>query len=413
MSRALDLRSELPWLASGFLLTLSSGYGQTYFIALFAGELKAELSLTDGEFGSLYTLGTLASAALLVFAGKLADTIAIRWLGAGVLAGLALTSFAMAAVATPLMLFAVLFGLRFFGQGMLTHTAMTAMGRWFNRKRGRAVSIAGLGLPASEGLLPPIAVALAAWIGWRETWLAAGAALLLVAVPAFVLLLRHERHPTRGPMRADGKSESTRRHHWTRAEVVRNPLFYGALTAVLAPPFIMTAVFFNQVTLGTIKGWPLAWFAASFPLLAITHVVAALGAGWLIDRIGARRLLSAYLLPLGLGCFALAFVSSAFILPVAMVLIGVTLGGASATQGALWPELYGTRHLGAIRATTTAAVVLSTAVAPGLVGVLLDAGMALETQLVVMGAYCALAAAWMLVLMPGLDRLAAERGIEN
>jgi hypothetical protein len=143
-----DFRSEFRWLSSGFLLMLYSGFGQTYFIAIFAGNLKADLAISNGEFGSLYALGTLASAGMLAWAGKLADAISIRWLGAAVIAGLAVTCFAMASVQSPLMLAVVLFGLRFFGQGMLTHTAMTAMGRWFNRKRGRAVSIAVLGLPA-------------------------------------------------------------------------------------------------------------------------------------------------------------------------------------------------------------------------------------------------------------------------
>jgi hypothetical protein len=61
---AAGLRTDIRWLSSGFVLTLYSGFGQTYFIALFAGQLKSELAITDGEFGSLYTIGTLASAAL-------------------------------------------------------------------------------------------------------------------------------------------------------------------------------------------------------------------------------------------------------------------------------------------------------------------------------------------------------------
>ncbi len=403
-----DMRSECRWLSSGFLLTLSSGFGQTYFIALFAGQLRSELSLSDGEFGGLYTLGTLASAIALVWAGKLADTVPIRWLGAGVLAGLALTAVAMANVASPMVLVGVLFGLRFFGQGMSTHTAMTAMGRWFVRKRGRAVSIAALGLPTSEGLLPPLAVASVALIGWRETWLAAGALLMLIAIPAFVMLLTHERHPTLGPAPAESRPSGFARRQWQRAEVVRHPLYYGVLTAVLAPPFVITAVFFNQVTLVESKNWTLAWFAATFPLLAISHVVATLGAGWLVDRIGARRLLSGTLLPLAIGTALLALVDVEWILPVAMVLIGVTLGGASTTQGALWAELYGTEHLGSIRAVSTALVVFSTAVAPGLAGILLDAGVALDAQLLVLSGYCLSAAAFMLVLLPALNRVAAD-----
>src|SRR5690606_24722764 len=146
------LRAELRWLSAGFLLTLSSGFGQTYFIGLFAGELKGELAITDGQFGALYTAATLASAALLTWAGKLADRFSVRALGIGVLAGFALTSLGMAAVTSAAALGFALFGLRFFGQGMLSHVAMTAMGRWFERKRGRAVAITALGFPAGEAV---------------------------------------------------------------------------------------------------------------------------------------------------------------------------------------------------------------------------------------------------------------------
>jgi len=401
-----DLRSEIRWLASGFLLMLFSGFGQTYYIALFAGQLKDSLSLSDGEWGGLYTLGTLASALLLAWAGKLADTVSIRWLGSGAITGLAVTSILMAFVSAPWMLACILFGLRFFGQGMLTHTAMTAMGRWFNRKRGRAVSIAGLGLPASEGLMPPLAVLLITLVGWRQTWLLSALLLLVLAAPAIILLLKHERHPTLGPTPAAAFGAGRQHHQWTRGEVLRHPLFYALMPGILAPAFIITALFFNQVTLVELKGWKLAWFAANFPLFAGAHVVTALGAGWLVDRFGSRRLLPVYLLPLGLAILLLALVDTAFIVPVSMALIGFTMGFAGATSGALWAELYGTRHLGAIRSITTAVTVFATAVSPGLVGVLLDAGVGLEPQLITMAVYCVAAALWMLALMPRLNRLA-------
>lgn len=404
---AADLRAEIRWLSSGFLLTLYSGFGQTYFIALFAGQLKSELGITDGQFGILYMIGTLASAGLLAMAGKLADTVSIRWLGAGVIAGLALTSAGMAAVNSPLMLAFVLFGLRFFGQGMLTHTAMTAMGRWFNRKRGRAVSIAGLGLPASEGLMPPLAVTVVALIGWRETWLAAAALLLVIAAPLFAVMLKHERHPTLGPARAADAGPADERHQWTRSEVLRHPLFYALLPGVLAPPFVVTAIFFNQVTLVESKGWTLDWFAATFPVLAGAHVVMALVAGWLIDRFDSRRLAPVYLTALGLATLTLALAREPSSLFTVMAIIGLVLGFSAATSGALWAELYGTAWLGAIRALVTAGVVLATAASPGLVGVLIDAGAALDVQLLFMAAYCLAAALWMLLLIPRLDRLAA------
>src|SRR5690606_13756536 len=191
-------------------------------IALFAGHLKADLAITDGQFGSLYTAGTLASATLLMWAGKLADRFTVRWLGVGAMAGLALSALAMASVASAGMLAFVLFGLRFFGQGMLSHVAMTAMARWFNRKRGRAVSIAALGFPASEAAMPLIAVAVMGLVGWRLTWVAAAAALLLLAVPVLIALLKRERTPTARPAAQENgvpdPVPAPARRDWTRGE---------------------------------------------------------------------------------------------------------------------------------------------------------------------------------------------------
>ena len=401
-----DVGSESRWLASGFLLMLCSGFGQTYFIAIFAGHLKADLAMTDGQFGSLFAAGTLASAALLVWAGKYADKLSIRWLGVGAMAGLAATSLAMAAVASAWMLTLVLFGLRFFGQGMLTHVAMTAMGRWFNRKRGRAVAIAGLGFPASEAVLPLIAVTLIGLVGWRLTWVAAAVALLAVPVPVLIALLKRERTPTVDRAAPDRAGPDPGRHEWTRGEVLKSPLFYALMPGVLAPPFIQTGTFFNQVTIVEIKGWELSWFAASFPVLAGVNVLSALAAGWMVDRFGARRLLPAFLLPLGLATLIVSHATSPYVLPVFMALSGLTLGSGSTIQGALWAELYGTEHLGAIRALATAGVVFASALSPALIGILIDAGVALEAQLLAMAVYCLVAALWMSSLLPRLDRLA-------
>jgi MFS family permease len=193
--------------------------------------------------------------------------------------------------------------------------------------------------------------------------------------------------------------------HWTRQDVLSSGLFYALLPGVLAPPFIVTAVFFNQVELVAGKGWDLAWFAAWFPLLAALHVVSSLLTGWLIDLMGARRLLPFMLLPLGVGVLLLAAIDSRWILPAAVALIGVTIGCSAAVSGALWAELYGTLHLGAIRAMVAGAVVLASAIAPGLVGVLLDAGISLDAQFLFLSGYCLAASAWMSLLRDGLERI--------
>ena len=208
------LRENLRWLGAGFLLSLSSSFGQTFFISLFSRDIRETFGLSDGDFGWLYSLATLASALTLVWLGKLADSKPLAPLSAISTAGLALMALGMAAVASPVMLVVVLYGLRLFGQGMMTHLCFTAMGRWYNAQRGRAIAVAAMGLPAGEALFPIVAVSLALWIGWRETWVAAAAALLLISLPLGWTLLRRGRTP-RNPAPAEGAGKPQVRD-WTR-----------------------------------------------------------------------------------------------------------------------------------------------------------------------------------------------------
>ena len=71
-----------------------------------------------------------------------------------------------------------------------------------------------------------------------------------------------------------------------------------------------------------------------------------------------------------------------------MGLMGVSYGFSSTLFGALWPEVYGIRHLGSIRALTVAIMVFATAMGPGITGFLIDRGVSYPLQIGVMGVYC-------------------------
>ena len=372
------LRNNRRWLGAGLLLSASSSFGQTYFIALSSADIRATFGISHGGFGGLYMLATFASAATLVWLGKLVDSWPLQRLAALTIAGLALTAIAMAVLPTAWLLVPVLFGLRLFGQGMLSHLCFTAMGRWFNAQRGRAVAIAALGFPIGETLLPIVTVALIGSIGWRANWLVAAAVLLLAALPAAWWLLRTERTP-QSP-EAPTPDQAGRRQ-WTRAEVLRHPLFYALLPGLMAPPFILTGLFFHQVHWVTAKGWTMAFFATTYAPYGAGVIGAGIAFGWIVDRFTAKRLLPLYLLPMGAALAILSITNAPWLGWVAMLAAGISQGAAATLLGALWAELYGTRHLGAIRSVAVSAMVFSTGLAPGLMGALIDAGMTFDSQL--------------------------------
>ncbi len=387
------------------VLMFSTAAGQTFFIGLFANDLKAVLDLTDGGFGGLYTAATLTSAAVLVWAGKVVDHFRIRWLAVGAILGLALASVAMANVISPWMLFLVFLGLRFLGQGSLMHIAIAGVARWYLRRRGRMMSIAVMGIPLSEAVTPILVVSLNGTVGWRITWYLMALFLVAVAAPLVRLILHNE--PAHDAPAPEATESDLSRRHWTRAEVLRLPEYYAVLGGIAVPAFVITGIFFHQAALVAGKGWSLTWFAAWFPLYAGGAVMTALVIGGFIDRIGARRIMPFYLLPMAAGVATLALWASPLAVPVFMLLAAFTVGSSSTLVGAAWAELFGTRHLGAIRATAVASQVVASALAPGLMGVLLDAGIPLTSQFLAMLVYALLSSAWLSVMMPRLHRLAS------
>lgn len=378
------LRDNARWLAGGFLLTLFSSFGQTFFISLSAGNIREEYGLSHGGFGTLYMVATLASALTLPRLGQIVDHYSVRQVALFIIPMLALAAVSMAFSTNIVLLALTIYLLRLFGQGMLTHTSFTAMGRWFSAQRGRAVSVVTLGHNAGEAILPLIFVAVSASVGWRNTWLMAAAALILVALPVIVSLIAVER----APRASDPVARISDARDWTRAEALRDPVFYLLFLGVMAPSFIGTVIFFHQVYLVELRGWSIELFAGTFTLMAVMTATFALISGQLIDRFSAVAMLPVFLVPLGAACLILGVFDGQWSAFAFMALLGVSWGFSSTLFGALWPEIYGSKHLGSIRALAVAVMVFASAMGPGLTGLLIDFGVSYPGQIIAMGVYC-------------------------
>lgn len=385
------LSENRRWLGGGFLLTFFSSFGQTFFISLSSGGIRADYGLSHGEFGTLYMAATFASALTLPFIGRIVDRVSVAGVVAFNIPLLALAAIGMAFAHSIAVLLIVIYALRLFGQGLMTHNALTAIGRWYSAQRGRAMSITVIGHQAGEALLPIIFVAIVATVGWRNTWLLSAGFLILVGLPVIYALMRVERLPRS----TDGVVSRRSSRDWTRGEVLRDPLFWLTCLGVLAPGFIGTTIFFHQVYLVELRGWSLTVFASFFVAMSAMTVLSSLVSGALIDRFTALRLLPSFLIPLGLSCLVLASWEDQIAGLVFMALMGISYGFSSTLMGAIWPEMYGTKHLGAVRSVVVAILVFATSAGPGLTGYLIDVGVSYPLQIATMGIYCFAASALM------------------
>ncbi len=381
------LADNRRWLGAGLLLTFSSAFGQTWFISLFAGEIRAAHGLSAGDWGLVYTLATLASAGLLFARGALADTMPFGRLAPAVALVFAASLVAFALAPNVWLLGLAVFGLRFCGLGMFSHIAMTAMGRWFNARRGRAVSIVVLGYSLAEVTLILPALALIEHIGWRPT-LGIAAALVAVAVaPALAWLLARDRM-AQSEAEAAAPTTGLGGRDWTRRDLLRHWLFWALIPFILTPGFIGTLLFFHQVHIAEVKGWTLAGMAPAYLVYASLTIGSALAAGWIADRFGPLALLPGVLVPMGLGVLLVGPIADVRLWYLAFGLTGLTQGTASALWGVLLPAVYGTRHLGSVRALVTTILIFSTAAGPWLSGVLIDRGIEFPRQSGPLGLWC-------------------------
>ncbi|MCE0506274.1 MFS transporter [Roseivivax sp. GX 12232] len=379
------LRGNAPWLAAGAMLTFLSSFGQTFFISIFAGEIREAFDLSHARWGAIYAGGTTASALVMVWAGGLTDRFRSRILGTGVLCALAMACLFMAVNTAAALLPLAIFALRFAGQGMMSHIALSAMSRWFVATRGRALSVASLGVTLGNAVLPVIFVWLMATTDWRLLWvLAAGVALL--GVPALLLFLRRERTPQSFAEESAGAFGMGGRH-WTRLEALRHPLFWLMVPALMGPPAWGTAFFFQQVHYAEANGWPLIAVVSWMPVFTVVTVAAMLASGWAIDRFGVARTFPLVQLPAVAAFLVFAVAPSPLFVGLGLLFFGLTQGAQATQPPAFWAEFYGTRHIGAIKALGAAVMVFGTALGPGVTGLLIDLGIGIGAQYAGMAVY--------------------------
>lgn len=373
------IRQQWTLLAFGFIAVFAGNFGQSFFVAWFGADIQRSMGISAAEYGSAYSLGTLASAFVVLWAGGLIDRVSLRSYTLAIIAGLAIAMLLLSQANSLLMLIGGFFLLRLFGQSLLPHTGMTTMTRFFDKQRGKAVSVAMSAVPIGEIVLPLLAVTLIAALGWQTTLFALALIIPLTLIPLFLFLLaRAARLATAEKLVGNTGSVNDTALADTepaagRREVLRDYRYWLALPGIMANPFLITGIFIHQNFLASSKGWSLGWLATCFVVYGVVHWISSLAAGALVDRFKAVRLLRWLLMPMLLCMLVAAFVPGDWAAVLMMVCLGMSAGSSPPVTGSLWPEMYGTRKLGAIRAMNMSVMVVFTSVAPVLFGYFIDA----------------------------------------
>ena len=331
----------------GFLVTFFASFGQTFFISIFNLEIRNFYNLTDGEFGLIYAVGTLFSSFILVGFAKLIDHIDLRFYSLFISLGLSISCLAMyASYNSVILLFFIVFGLRFFGQGAMSHAGETTMARYFGSNRGKAISVSTFGGQLGVTLLPLIILMLITLVGWKNVWLASGLSILILFTPLLFIALRDQN------IRHDNFIESSKNlinnKKWRTRDVAFDKKFYIYLPLTIAAPFISTGLIFHQIFIIGQKGWSLEMLANGFIFLGIFSLVGLFFGGPIVDRYDTKKIILFTLLPLFLAILTLIFFGNYFSMFFYLSLLGLNMGISTPFLGSLWAELYGLESLGTV-----------------------------------------------------------------
>ena len=369
----------------GFIFTFFSSFGQSYFLGLFNSSIREALSITHGQFGSIYASATLCSSLLLIWVGKKIDDVNIFKFAFFVIILLSFACFFFSRITSVFLLFVAIFLMRFSGQGMMSHTASTTISRYFTRTRGRALSISWFGLSSAEFIMPVLMVYLLTIIDWQNLWLIFSITVLIVLPIASFLLIKNLNLDSRESSDEDKKNVEIKQ--WKRREVIKDYRFYIISSNMLAMPWIFTGFAVFQSFIQTSKGWGPYVIAQSFMSYSILSVLTLFLSGFLIDKFTSRKLLIYMNIPLLLSVIVLFFFDTQFTAFIFLGLVGISNGFANILGSSTWAELYGVKYLGSIKALTTALMVFATAFGTALFGYLIDLGFTVGDIAVVSGTY--------------------------
>ena len=368
------LRDSLPLLAFGLLLTFFSSFGQTFLLSLYVPAIEALLGISNTVFGSLYAVATLSSAFTLPWLGGRFDRMPIRAYTLMVLAGLVAALLLLSSARHLVVVVIAFYGLRLFGQGLMSHTAVSAMARYFEANRGKAIGIATLGHPIGEATLPLLVTLLIGGFGWRSTLQFSALSIVVVVLPATLLLLSGARSRLK-KFEATSDTDAAAMPHQSIWQLMAERRFWIITPLVFMTGYTNTALFFFQLKLGEARGWTPEWVAGSLSAFALASALGMAGAGPLVDRLSGRQLFPGYMIPYVAGLLVLVFFHQPIAYPVALLLMGLANGSGSTVKNAMLAEIYGIQVIGKVRSVFTTIMVISTALGPISFGVLLDANL--------------------------------------
>ena len=369
----------------GFIFTFFSSFGQSFFLGLFNAPIRNELGITHGQFGTIYATATIFSSLLFIWAGKKIDDFILLNYAFFVIILLFLSTLFFSFINSIYFLAIGIFLMRFSGQGLMSHTSSTAISRYFEKSRGRALSTIWFGLSTAEFILPVLVIYLFTIYSWRSVW--QGISIMVILILPLIVNFTIKKINFESRENNLEKKLKIKIKSWKRTEVLKDFRFYIISSNMLAMPWIFTGMAVYQSFISESKLWEAYTIPKAFMVYSIASIITLFSSGYLVDKFTSRKLIPFMNVPLLLAMIVLFYSKQEISAYFFLGLIGVSNGFCNILGSSTWAEIYGVRYIGSIKALTTAFMVFSTALGTAVFGILIDNGFSIENIAFICGSY--------------------------
>ena len=360
---------------------IATSPGQSFSVSIFIDDFIREFQLDRTTVSGLYGLGTFLAALSLTWVGRQIDKRGNRRVGIIVSALFAVVLILFSTITSPIFLLFGFMAIRGLGQGSLMIINSTVIAQWFKRYRGRMMSLAIVAFALFQGAYVDSLRLLNESIGWRQSWIVLGIGIAMTVLPLTVIFMRNR--PEDFGLQPDGdlapKEEQQvtidkpkREYNATLREAMNTPIFWVFMFAKFLPSAWGTGLVLHQISLFDGLGYTPAIATQTFAWIALCSAMFSILAGILIDKISPKYVVALQLLAFLVMVSFGTMMTQTWMLIIYAIGFGFVLGAGGVFDGAVYPNLYGRLHQGAIRGFTSTVAVIGSAVGPILFGISFD-----------------------------------------
>lgn len=355
-------------LAACSVAAIATAPGQTLVLSMFHAPLREATGLGATGLSGAYLVATLSSALTMTWVGRLSDRIGPRGVVAGAAFGLGLVCTLIGNVGGLFTLTLAFFGLRFFGQGALMLGSAHLLALWFERRLGTAEGIRGAVLAIGFAAMPPLVLALIAWLGWAAAYASLGVAVWVAVLPLALFVIRDRPEllglQLDGDPPVDDQPPAEPSASYTLDESVRMAPFWSVVGLLVATVLVVTAVIFHLQPLIEAAGMAPEIAGYALTISAFGTGMSTLAGGWLADRADLRRLLLLGGVGCGVGTALLSAITTPGSALAVMGLLGVGQGLVMTVGVTAIARWFGRRHHGSIRGFSSSLMIAGTSAGP-------------------------------------------------